>query len=884
MDTKGNRKVLYLLFFITGISGLIYQVLWVRMFGLIFGNTIFASSTVLAAFMAGLALGSYWAGSYIARRSDGLRIYAMLELFIGVVGILMPVILGAISLVYVWLYRGFHPSFPVLTVIRFIFSFLVLLIPCTFMGATLPVLSKYITDHQKDQKEIIGKLYGLNTLGAVIGCFSSGFILIGKIGLTLTSLSAALLNLTVALTAYFLFTGKQQPEISPENHKETKRELKRAQTETLAVPANTQKLLLLTYALSGFAALALEIAWTRALVWITGVDSYAFATMLAVILAGIGIGSLIYSALAGKIKNALRFLYCIQFLIGMFVIISISAIQNSFEINRSIENAVNDFSVLHVIFKALGAYTVTHILVSSAIFLIPSILMGIAFPLFAAIFIKATGNVGRGIGNIYSANTTGGILGSILMGFLIVPVLGLLPSIALMGAVYFLISLILLAFHPAEKSGARWFKAAAIIAVAVVMVWVTDLNFTGFLKKTLRSEDLRADEKLVYYQEYASGGVMVKESEYYGTEMLIDGVQVASSGDHDLHSHLYPAHLISLLKKEINNALIIAFGAGGTSGSMLLYDNVKNLDVVEICEGVVEPARKYFTRMNKDVLRNPKLNLMIQDGKNYVHMTDKTYDVIYSGPIHPQSNQGSAALYTKDFFEDCKARLRHDGFQCLWLPMHMSSPDDFKIIIKTFMEVYPHVTLWYLPQTDMSVSHPHLIGSMEPIYPDYQLISERMRNPKIIEDLALLHDTSFKEPYEFIAQFGIGEENLQRMVAETTKLNTDNLPVVEFYDRPMNVFIASKISKTYLLADLARYMENPYPYVINVPDDKKAELKRQLDRLFEGNLNLVQGHCFLTSKNYLKLDVDTAVQNYYSKAYKLIPESTYLKKYFSEIM
>lgn len=886
MEHHINKKILYTLFFCTGISGLVYQVLWVRMFGLIFGNTIFASSTVLAVFMAGLALGSFGAGRYVARRGDGLRIYAGLELLAGLLGALIPLLMGVLPEVYIWLYREFQPSFPVLTLIRFLLSFVILILPCTFMGATLPVLTKYLTGHQKEERTIIGKLYGINTLGAVVGCFATGFVFIGKLGLVLSSMTAAVLNLSVAGIAFYLFQTQwagnpklagQSParrvyskkKIQPENHLES--------TPNLSVP---RQLLLWSYAFSGFAALALEVGWTRALVWITGVDSYAFSTMLSVILAGIGIGSLIFSFFRKRVNQDLQFLYGIQFLIGVFVMLSIWAIQYSFEINHGIENAVNGLNALHFLFKALGAYTITHILDSAVIFLIPSILMGIAFPLFATVLIRVTGNVGAGIGNIYSANTVGGIFGSLLMGFLIIPACGLLPSIALMGLIYLGISLALLIASKAEKPGKRIIKAVAVLAVAVLMVTLTDLDFTHFLKKTLAGEEQRVDEKLIYYREFASGGVLVKESRVFGKEMLIDGVQVASTGDHDLHSHLYPAHLISLLRKDLGDALVIAFGAGGTSGSLLLYDDLQSLDVVEICEGVVEPAKQYFTEMNSNVFQNPKLNLIIQDGKNYVRMTDKTYDVIYSGPIHPQSNQGSAALYTRDFFEDCRKRLKEDGFQCLWLPMHMSAAEDFKIIVRTFMEVYPHVTLWYLPQTDMSVSHPHLIGSNQPIYPDYGLIAAKMKNPVIIKDLARLHETAFKEPYEFISQFAMGEENLKKMVERIDKLNTDNLPVVEFYDRPMNVFIASKIAKTYLLTDVVRYMENPYPYVQNVPEDKKEELKRQLDRLYEGYRNIIQGHCFLTARNYLKEneDVERAIGVYYAEAFKLIPESSYLRK------
>lgn len=889
MLEKGSKgKILYLLFFVTGVSGLIYQVVWVRMFGLIFGNTIYASSTVLAAFMGGLALGSYLAGRYIEKRSDGLKIYSLMELFIGIFGALMPLIIKGISSGYVLLYHNFHPSFSVLTVIRFVISFIILIIPTTFMGATLPVLSKHITDSKKDNKGIIGKLYGINTLGSVVGCFSSGFVLIGNAGLTATSFFAAALNAVVALTAYYLF--KNYSKLAGKHESASKEKGKGKQkipvpqqvvdTENASASPHMGYVMLVTYALSGFAALALEVAWTRAMVWVMGMDSYAFASMLSVILIGIAFGSLIFSLFMGKVRKDTRLLYILQFLTGAFIIVSIYAIQNAYGIKTGIENMVNESQVLYAVCKAFGAYTITTIFISSVILLIPSILMGISFPMFANIYIRISGNVGRGIGNIYSANTLGGILGSVSMGFFIIPAIGLLPSIALMAGIYFVNALAIYVSFTKDIANRRIIKSVVLVGLSIVLVLTTNLNFMNFLNKTLKSNELRADEKLIYFKEHATGGVLVKESNYYGREMLIDGVQVASTGDFDLHSHLYPAHLMSLLKKDPEDVLVVAFGCGGTSGSVLKYDEVKNLDVVEICDGVVEPAKKYFSEMNSNVFQNPRLNLIIQDGKNYVHMTDKKYDIIYSGPIHPQSNQGSAALYTKDYFEECKQKLKKGGFQCLWLPLHMSSPEDFKTIVKSFLDVYPHVTLWDLPQTETSAAHPHLIGSEEEIYPDYQLVSEKLKKPGILDDIKRLNDTSFTKPYEFLSQFMMEEGALRKWVEGINKDNTDDLPVVEYYKRPMNVQLATRVTKVSLYFEMAKLIENPFQYVRNVPEDQKAELKKQLDRLYEGNQYLFTGHAAMAASSYSRLNVEATMKEYYSKAYKLIPESTYLQNYF----
>jgi spermidine synthase len=326
----------------------------------------------------------------------------------------------------------------------------------------------------------------------------------------------------------------------------------------------------------------------------------------------------------------------------------------------------------------------------------------------------------------------------------------------------------------------------------------------------------------------------------------------------------------------------VAFGAGGTSGSLLLYDEIERLDVVEICEGVIEPAKRYFSEMNSNVFADPRLNLIIQDGKNYVHMTDRKYDIIYSGPIHPQSNQGSAALYTREYFEDCRDRLKEGGFQCLWLPLHVTNPVYFKIILKTFMEVYPYITLWQLPHTENSASHPHLIGSLQPVFPDYEVVAEKLSRTAVQKDLKRLHDTRFSEPYEFFAQLAMDREHLEGWIEGVHSLNTDDLPVVEFYRHTVNLVASSKASKAKLLNEIAKNMTLPLVYVRNVPEQQEDKLRSELERLCEGYRYLLVGHSLIALSDFTGEDVTPYVWDYYGRAFQLLPESTYLKRYLEE--
>ncbi len=882
---KSTIRIIFLLFFFTGISSLVYQVIWVRMFGLVFGNTLYASSAVLAAFMAGLALGSFLSGRLMEKRRDGLRVYAVLELCIGVCGVLMALGVALASRIDILIFRRFAPSYGFLTGLRFVYSFLLLVIPCTLMGATLPALGTFVIGARAGGASLLGKLYGVNTLGAFAGCFASGFYLIGGIGISRTTLVAAALNVSVAAASLVLFgafsrktaaTGKAEPA-----------EPKSEWLSGLEGNPVLGRVVLIAYAFSGFSALALEVAWTRSLVWVMGMDSYAFAAMLCVILAGIGMGSLLYPVLRKRIRRPVAFLGRLQLLIGLFVVVSIFAIHRAIGTREAVSALLSSMS-LGGLYSVIAPYTIVQMAVSAAILLIPSLLMGLAFPIYAAVYIGVKGSVGRGIGNIYSVNTLGGIVGSLAMGFFIIPVMGLLPSIGLMAAVYIVVSLVITTVDREQARSGKLVTVGVAAAASLLLFLVTDMSFVSVLKTTLGADQSRRDESIVYFKETATGSVLVKQSAVYGKEMLIDGVQVASTGDFDLHSHIYPAHLIGLLKRELDDVLVIAFGAGGTSGSLLKYPEVKRLDVVEICEGVIDPARKYFSDMNSGVFADPRLNLIIQDGKNYIKMTNRRYDVIYSGPIHPQSNQGSAALYTKEYFADCRSRLKSGGFQCLWLPLHMSSPADFLAIVKAYREVYPYVTLWQMPETETSESHPHLIGSMGPILPDYQIVSARLSRPEIARDIARLQDAGFSEPAQFISQLAMDQEGLEKLMDGFSRVNTDDRPSVEFYKRPFNVQIESKRTQSLLCQAIEKIMENPERFVQNVPPSEKPRLGRELARLFEGNKALVKGHAFYIARLNLQPDPEMLSNfNYliitsYSRAYRFIPESTYLKKFFEE--
>jgi len=873
------------LFILSGISGIVYEIIWVRSFGLVFGNTIFASSTVLSVFMTGLALGSWLLGKQIDRRKNALVIYAFLELGIGLCGMLVPLCIQGSSPLYTFIFQHFHPSFYQISLIRVFVSFLILIVPCTLMGGTLPVISSFISVTFGGMPEKrAGRLYAANTLGAVLGCLVSGYFLIGTIGLIGTTALAVFLNAAIAGTVFIYAKRLKTLSNSIDNKSKevTYNYIENYGNDSFKNPQI--KTVIVLYGICGFLSLFLEVAWTKALVWVMGMDSYAFASMLAVFLFGLALGSFLVSRLAKNMSSAIIKLAVIELLIGISVLISTALINNMYGITHNLEStfAITTFWGSFVYLIAIAA----------VIMAIPTFLMGMAFPLALKVILNGKKNIGAGVGAVYAANTIGSVFGALLAGFVALPLIGVMKSIVIAGSIFLMVSAVL--FMIAVKRRKTAVNAAAI-AIAVFS-FIVLLGYTPNLKDAL-TQGLNKGEKLLYFKETITGDIQVAENQSadYGRILRIDGRQVASDGQVDVASHKYPAHLMAFLNKHPTTALLIAFGAGGTAGSILRYNDVKRLDVVEICSGVVEPAKLYFTKMNNNVLNDHRLNLIIQDGKNFVRLTEQTYDLIYSGPIHPQSNQGSAALYTRDFFEDCRKRLNPGGIHCLWLPMHIS-PEDYKVIVKTFQQVYPHSSLWLTTDSPNTIMHTHLIGSNEPLAIDYQLVNEKLRTGAVAADK--LDYVTLATASDFIGQCALGEKKLREFTSGITHINTDNLPYAEFYRKPgRKIYRQNRECPAIILSDIMRYKENAMPCVVNVPDSEKLGLEEKVAAIYKGDSLRIWGHIRTIQCNVLAedakatskpVDINKAFQYYsdafrnYSEAQRYFPDDRFLKEFFIE--
>ncbi len=834
--------------------------------------------------MTGLALGSWLLGKYVDSRKNPLATYMLLELGIGISGMLVPLCIHGVTPLYAIIYRHFHPSFYQISLIRVFVSFLILIVPCTLMGGTLPVISAFISRAFGGVPEKqAGRLYAVNTFGAVIGCLVSGYFLIGTIGITGTTATAVLLNFAIA-AAVFAFgkMRKEVPDAAVEKGPTVTGNLSENIHRNSFSNAQVNTVVAL-YAVSGFLSLFLEVAWTRAIVWVMGMDAYAFASMLGVFLSGLALGSFCVARFVKNMNGAILKLGIIEALIGVAVIISTVLIIDMYGVMHNLEH--------HLSTNSFWGSFVFLFTIAATIMAAPTLLMGMAFPLALNVSLAGKTDIGTRVGLVYAANTIGSVFGALLAGFVALPLIGAMKSIVFAGGIFLLIAAVLIV--TAWEYRKRTANVGAIICAAATLVLM--FTYAPDFKDAL-SRGLNEGEQLIYFKETVTGDVEVTESRSadYGRILRIDGRQVACDGLTDVASHKYPAHLMVFLDKHPKNALLIAFGAGGTAGSMLRYDELQRLDVVEICSGVIEPARRYFSKMNNGVLDDPRLHLIIQDGKNFVRLTDNTYDIIYSGPIHPQSNQGSAALYTKDFFEDCRKRLTPGGIHCVWLPMHIS-PEDFKVIVKSFQQVYPHSSMWLTTCTPNTIIHTHLIGSNEPLTIDYQRVNEQLRKGKVNADQ--LDYVTLSNGSDFIGQCALGEQKLREFTAGTARINTDNLPYAEFYRKiGRKIYRQNRECPALILSDIVRLKENAMPCVINIPDSEKTGLELKMNAYCKGDSLRIQGHISTIMCNVLAeetkisktVDMNKAFQYYtnayrcYSEALRYLPDDRFLKEFFAE--
>jgi len=817
-----TKPIVWLIFILSGASGLIYQVIWMRQLTLIFGSTVFATSTVLTAFMAGLALGSYYFGRKIDESTQSpLRLYALLEAGIGVFCLVWPLILASLGAIYVLIHRNVTSEFYTLSLIRFVLTFGVILIPSTLMGGTLPVLTRFFVKRLEQLGTNIGILYALNTFGAVVGTVAAGFFLIEALGIRWTLGIGIAINFAVAAVALALAQKASGTEV--DEHSEDIQQT--APTDT-SDPSERQ-LVLWAIGISGFCALAYEVLWTRIMVFFLGSTTYAFATMLAAFLFGIALGSIVFSRWVDRIKQPIAVFGTVQLGIGLFALILMPAFEELYGMSQAFQST-------------FGASRFWAFFSCFLVMCLPTFLMGASFPLVTKIYTGSAHQLGRSIGNVYAVNTVGSILGAFCAGFILIPLLGIRPSIVLTVALNTGIGcLLVLRSGRLTETWKSLLQGVGIgmpvLNVGLAVVLLLTVNQPLFLKSTIFKTQ-RPGDTLIDYNEEVDATVTTLKDDEGVYRLYVDTNQAADASRWDSPSHRVIAHLPLLLHPRPKQALVVGFGMGLTSHSITQHG--VRVDAIELSSGVISAAQKHFTHVNENVFENPLFSYRLNDGRNHILMTKTKYDMISTGIIHPLVSAGSSNIYTADFYRLCRRILSEDGIMCQWVPLHRLPEGHYKMIVRTFIEVFPHTTLWYKYTPDFVI----LIGTPEPLRIDYKNFMARAQIASIHEGLA----ADDLDGPSLLDSFMMGPETV-RKYAGTGPIHTDNRPRLEFFRGADLVGTTMQNVK-----GMSEYRERVLPYLTNYGSTlaEKRIVREKLDTYFRATQRLIRGQISYASGQY----------------------------------
>jgi spermidine synthase len=762
-----------ILFVLSGACALVYEVVWSRLLVQVFGVTAFAVSTVLVAFMGGMAGGAAAFGRRAERVARPLRVFAWLEAGVGGYALVLPVLLVGVDAVYAAVHPSVADTFVLRSAVRFVLCLAVLLVPTALMGATLPALGQALLRTPEGVGRGVALLYFVNTIGAAAGCLAAGFGLIPALGLRGTTFVAVSINAAVAIAALIL-------DRRASLHAEPVREMVEAEPpRDEESPTSTAWLHFMAFG-SGMAALALEVVWFRVLVLVFGSTVYSFSAMLAVFLAGLALGSLLIGPVGDRWRAPVRLLVTCQAAAAIAVLLgylAVDAMPGLF------------LRLLGFLGMDFAGMTWAKFLLSLLVLLPPALAFGATFPLVIRLAAARGGAVGGAIGRVYAWNTAGAIAGSFGAGFLLLPVVGSGTTMKLVALVALLLAFsgLLAETGPIRPRWALPCGLGLVVAAAIVVFapgW--DMRIVGsgayrdpqhFFDASGRVilDQMLAERQLLSVVEGYNDTTIVHRSPN-GKSLSVNGSVTASDRFEDQVGQKLVGHIpMALHAGPVRKVCAVGLGAGITAGAMGLYAPEK-LTVIELEAGVLKGSA-FFTTENHHVLEHPALDLHVDDGKNFLRMSRERYDVISSHPNIPALT-GSGALYSEDYFRAGRDRLAPGGIMCQFAPVWHLPTADLRVILRTFSKVFPNVRIFAAGTSLVAV------GSVDP-FPlvDQQEIARRIAQPAVAADLA---NIGVRGPLELLSFLQLDEAAVRRF-ADDAPVNDDDHPRLE-YSAPRAAF------------------------------------------------------------------------------------------------
>jgi spermidine synthase len=804
--------LLLLLALASGAASLVYQIVWMRRLVLVFGSATLATSTVLVVFLGGLALGAWvWGRAADRYATRSLAIYGLVEVGIGLYAFASPWAFKGIEQLYLTAYPGLE-RWPGLYVgLQFMLSALVILPPAALMGGTVPLLARGVVG-RGEAVQGVGALYGWNTLGAAAGAALATYGLLPTLGLSAAVGAAAVVNLMIGAGALLLDAVRRRTEsrdlVAPASGAYLRAGAGTSSPGREAgVEGSPLALLLLGFGLSGLAAIGYEIAWARLLGLVMGSSVYAFGSLVVVLLAGLGLGSALYGRLRLEPAGHLVAFGAMELLIGLGSAASLLIAPHlPFLLMR----------FFPMFGDAFGWRIASHFVMAAVIAFLPALLMGATFPAAVGSLGGALARVGRSIGTAYTANTVGTVVGASLAGFVLIPEVGLRATI-IVGVIANLIAgaSVLLVALPWRRC---WpFLAPALAALAVIVTlppWPREVFAIGtgfFAPMFATTEGLAkglAELRLLYYRDGINTTISVDES---GGHLVYrsNGKTDASTYPRDMANQVLLGHVPMLLHPGPRDVFVLGLGTGVTAAAVARYP-VRRIDIVELEPAAIDAAG-FFHRQNRGILHDPRVRVILGDGRNRLLASPDRYDVVISDASDIWV-AGVGALFTVEFYQTVRARLNSGGVMVQWVHTVSLAAPEFRLLVATFRAVFPRMAIW-----SSGIGDVLLVGSIEPVPWVYDRLVQRFNaTPGVPEELQSI---GIWHPAALFGAFVIGEDRIARLVESIRRVHTDDLPTLEFVT-PRSLYVDTTAQLEDLLGQLR---ETPFPRIEGFDPDREMD-------------------------------------------------------------
>jgi spermidine synthase len=738
---EDRLPLLLILVAASGCAALIYEVVWYQLLPLAIGSTSVSLGILLAAFMGGLCIGSLWLPRVLPERHP-LEIYAALELGIGVCSILVLFGLPFLDRIYI---TGAEHGLPGM-LLRALLAGICLLPPTILMGASFPIVIRWV-ERSRSRVHWWGFFYGGNTAGAVLGCLLAGFYLLRIYNAATATYFAAAINLVVAAASLAL--AKNMPDHGP---------IQQLTELAPSVESGTKWPIYLTIALSGACALGAEVIWTRLLSMLLLGTVYVFSIILAVFLTGLALGSAAGSALLKRINARAALGWC-QILLTVAIAWAIYAMLHILPLWR------DDVLVTHDAWRMYGLDLNRCLLA-----LLPAaIFWGASFPLACAAAAELGGEPGIIAGEVYAANTIGGIAGALLMSLVLIPGIGSQQSQRLLVVASAVAGWLILVPYLKKSVVAA---VALIASVPVVAFLARQIDpIPGDLIAYGRRMPINLGNSIILYTAEGRNSSVAISRWYNGTVYInVNGHVEATTEPYDMTLQRMVGHLPALLHPDPRSVLGIGFGAGVSAGTFTRYPGIQKITICEI-EPVIPPAStKYFAAQNYGVARNPKTHIVFDDARHYLLTTTEKFDIIASDPLDVFI-KGTAALYSREYFEAVKQHLNAGGMFTLYVPLYETDESTIRSELATFFDAFPNGTLWANLRDGLGYDMVFM-GQAEPLKIDMDEVQRRFNRPDYAPVRQSLADIEINSPYDLFSTYTGAGRDLQPWT-QGALINTD---------------------------------------------------------------------------------------------------------------